>query len=479
MVSATVTAPPLTRGIKLAFGVGSTAESMLITALTQFTLIFYNQVRGQDAALVGSAVAVGLVVNAVVEPLVGSWSDRTRSRLGRRHPFMFASILPVGLSFYALFSPPAGLSDTATLAWLCVTNVVLLQALTAYRTPHLALGGELSNDYLERTTVMNYNTVFLWAGDSISWVLSFGWIFSASAAYANGALDPARWQTFAAVISVSVVTAMFASAWFTRARIPYLPQPGRNQAAFGLGTLLRDVGHALRNRSYVVMLIGYFFSAMMAGVRGGLWLYSATYFWRLSNHAISFFVIGSLIGYAIGARIVVPLHRRFDKRWTGAGAVLANAIALPLPLILGYFGILGPDTPFLVPILIGFGVLGHAPYSIMTTTFNSALADIADENELRYGHREEGVLYSTRTFFAKVDQALGTALAGAVLTWIAFPKHAVPGQVPLPVLHGLIAAFVLSTIPGMIAAAFYSRLRVTRASFAATRAALDQGRTVD
>ena len=129
-----------------------------------------------------------------------------------------------------------------------------------------------------------------------------------------------------------------------------------------------------------------------------------------------------------------------------------------------------------MPILIGFGALGHAPYSIMTTTFNSALADIADENELRHGHCEEGILYSTRTFFAKVDQALGTVIAGAVLTWIAFHKHTVPGQIPMSVLHGLIAAFVLSTIPGIVAAAFYSRLGVSRASYAATRAGFDAAR---
>ncbi len=468
------TPPPLTRRLKLAFGIGSTAESMLITALTQFTLIFYNQVRGVDAALVGIAVSVGLVVNAVCEPLIGSWSDRTRSRLGRRHPFMFAAILPVALSFYAVFNPPAGLGSTGTLVWLCIANIVLMQALTAYRTPHIALGGELSSDYLERSNVMGYNTVFLWLGDSISWVLSFGWIFSATAAYANGALDPARWQSFGLAIAVTVAAAMFASAWFTRARIPWLPQPGIDAQPFGVTTFFRDIGHALRNRNYVVLLVGYFFGAMMAGVRGGLWLYTATYYWQLSNRQVSFFVIGSLFGYALAAWAVLKLHRRFDKRWTGAGAALFNTVAPVLPLVLGYLGVLGPGTPFLVPILIGFGALGHAPYSLMLTTFNSALADIADENELRYGHREEGVLYSTRTFFAKVDQALGTVLAGAVLTFIAFPKHAVPGHVPQPILDGLIAAFVLSAIPGVIAAICYSRLGVTRDTYAATRAALDR-----
>ena len=119
-------------------------------------------------------------------------------------------------------------------------------------------------------------------------------------------------------------------------------------------------------------------------------------------------------------------------------------------------------------------MLQHAPYSVLTTTIYSALADIADENELKFGMRQEGILYSTRTFFARVDQALGTALAGWVLSLIAFPAKAVPGQVDQSVLMGLAAAFVLSTLPGLVAVVFYAMLRVTQTTHSATRTALDQ-----
>ena len=108
----------------------------------------------------------------------------------------------------------------------------------------------------------------------------------------------------------------------------------------------------------------------------------------------------------------------------------------------------------------------------MTTTIYSALADIADENELKYGIRQEGILYSTRTLFARIDQALGTALAGLVLSIIAFPAKATPGEVAQPVLMALAVAFILSTIPGLIAAIFYGMLRVTRQTHDATKAAL-------
>ena len=108
----------------------------------------------------------------------------------------------------------------------------------------------------------------------------------------------------------------------------------------------------------------------------------------------------------------------------------------------------------------------------MTTTTYSVLADIADENELKFGVRQEGILYSARTLFAKIDQAVGTALAGWVLTYIAFPANAIPGKLPQHVLLGLAAAFVLASIPGLVAALFYGSLRVTRDSYSATRNAI-------
>ena len=468
-------APPLTRRLKLSYSLGSTAEALVFTATTSFLLLFYNQVRGLPAADVGIALASGLVVNAVLDPLIGSWSDRTRSRWGRRHPFMVASILPAAALFWAVFNPPA-IGAFGQLAWLAVTNTLLLGAMTLYHTPHLALGGELSDDYLERSSVMAFNTFCLWIGDTLGWLLSFRVFFAATAKFPNGALDPSRWPLFAGSIAVAVVALLGFSSWSTRGRIRYLPKPATVTPGFGARELVRDVGRVVSNRNYVMLLLGLLFISLMVGVRGGLWLYGATFFWRLSNDQISYFVIGSFSGYLFAAFVVKRLHARFDKRWTGATALLLYAIGPAVPLALGWLGILSWQTPGLLWILVAFSVLQHAPYSVLTTTIYSALADIADENELAYGMRQEGILYSTRTFFARVDQALGTAVAGWVLTLIAFPAKAAPGHVDPSVLTGLAAAFVLSTVPGLVAVGFYASLRVTRSTHDATRAAIDARR---
>ena len=464
--------PPVTVPMKMAFGLGSSAESIVITTTSSFLLIFYNQVLGLPPEKVGIALSLGLIVNALFDPLVGSWSDRTKSRLGRRHPFMFASIAPAAICFYLLFNPPQGLSQIATLFWLGAMNVMLLQCMTMFHTPHLALGAEMSDDYLERSSIMSFNTFFLWIGDTLGWVLCFAWFFRAGPGFPNGALDPQRWPVFAATIAGIIVACLLISSMITQRRIPYVAQAKPNQPRFGVVEWLRDMGRTLTNRNYVVLLIGFFFLSMMNGVRNGLWLYGATYFWQLKNDQIAFFALGSLAGYVFGSAAVTALHRRFEKRWTGTVALIVYCVGPAIPLALGYLGVLEPNTPGLLVILIAFSTLQHAPYSIMTTTIYSALADIADENELKYGIRQEGILYSTRTLFARVDQALGTAFAGFVLSIIAFPAKATPGEVPQPVLMALAVAFVLSTIPGLIAAVFYGMLRVTQATHDATKAAL-------
>lgn len=464
---------------KMMYGLGSTAEAMVYTTTASFLLIFYNQVRGLDPSHVGMALAVGLIVNAVFDPIVGSWSDRTRSKLGRRHPFMFASILPAAICFFALFNPPDGLSEMLELAWLVVFNVILLQAMTLFHTPHLALGGEMSDDYLGRSSIMAYNTFFLWVGDTLGWVLSFAWFFRATQEFANGALDASRYPLFAATFSILIIVIFVSSSWSTRRFIPYLPQAKPDAPKFSAREFLRDFVRALSNRNYVVLLFGMFFLSLMTGVRGGLWFYGASYFWQINNSQISLFALGSFAGYLFGAFAVTKLHDRFDKRWTGMVALTIYCIGPALPLLMGYLGILTPQTPGLLWILIAFSVLQHAPYSIMTTTVYSALADIADENEVKFGMRQEGILYAARTLFARVDQAIGTALAGWVLTIIAFPAKAVPGEVSQSVLMALAGAFVLSTIPGLIAAIFYGMLRVTRETYDNTRAALTERRVED
>lgn len=474
MTTAPAPADRLPLRTKLAFGVGSAAEIIALFSVSSYALLFYNQVLGVSAAWVGLAISASFVLDALIEPIVGSWSDRTRnSKWGRRHPWMFAAPFPIAISLYAIFNPPEGLSNLALAIWCALSVSCMRWAMSAYHTPHLALGAELSPHYTERSKVMAYNSFFAWAGGSGMSYVALTFFFPKTTEFHNGLLNPAPWPSFAGTMAVAVIAILFASAWFTRDRIPFLPRPADDTPKFSPVEFFKDMGKALTNVNYVWLLVGYFFLSMMIGLREGLRLYVYSFYWQISSSDLRWFIVGSFVGYATAFLFAARMHGKFDKKATIIWSGLAYAVIPAIPIVLGQMGVLRADTPGLLPILIAFAALAYGSVSILSISVMSALADVADENELKHGVRQEGILYSTRALAAKLDQAMGTAIAGVVITFIAFPQKAKPGGVDADVLWNLaLWDGVLAAVPGVVAAVCYGRYRINKASYEATRAAL-------
>lgn len=463
---------------KLAFGLGGAAEMVALYSVSSFAILFYNQVLGVPAHLAGLAISASLVLDAVSDPIVGSISDRTRSRWGRRHPYLFAACIPVGLSVWAIFAPPAGLGQTGLLIWLAAAVILMRQAMTFFYVPHLALGGELSPHYTERSKVMAYYSFFNWAGGSLTVIVALRVFFPTTPEFPRGLLNPEPWGAYALTIGLVTGGVLLISAWFTKDRIPHLPKAQPGQPAFSVGGFLSDIRKALANINYVWLLVAYFFVALMIGLREGLRLYVATYYWDLSSEELSWFVLGSFVGYLTAFLFAPLLHGRIDKKRTIIIAALTYALVPPIPIILGMMGVLHPGQAGLLPLLIAFAAVQYGAISVLQISVMSALADVADENELRFGLRQEGILYSTRTMAGKIDMAVGTAVAGWVITLINFPIGAKTiADVPSDVLFNLaLWDSVMAAVPGVIAAFFYSLYKIDRRTYEATKAALEERR---
>jgi len=110
--------------VRTLFAFGQIPEGVQSTAFGFFLLFFYNQVLGLSGAYASAAIVIAQAIDAVIDPIVGNWSDRTRSAWGRRHPFMYAAALPFGICFYLLFTPPTGLTETALFLWLVVFSTL-------------------------------------------------------------------------------------------------------------------------------------------------------------------------------------------------------------------------------------------------------------------------------------------------------------------------------------------------------------------
>lgn len=451
-------------GLKLTYAVGSSAEATISFAFNSFNFFFYTNILGVPGTLAGLAVSIALFFDAVTDPLVGAWSDRWRSRWGRRHPFMFMAPLPVMLALFFIYSPPDFLGDVGLFLWLTCLTVFMRGCMTLYHVPHLALGAELSADFTERTRVMSMNTLLGAVGGLSIAFVGYSYFFAATPDFDNGLLNRAAYPRFAVVAALVGGAIMLYSTIFTMKVIPRLSKIPEAQENFSLKSFLQDCKDAVRNRNYAVLLIGYLLLSATLGVRDTIGLHMNTYFWELVPEQIRYFLVFVAIAPILGFAFTAPLHNRFQKKPViifGLISLLLFATAPVLLRILGWFP--ENNTPWLLPTLIVFTLVTATCGIVLLISVMSALADVADEQELMTGMRQEGMFYAARSFFAKASSGLGHLLAGIALDVIAFPVGAEPGTIdPDTVLHlGLIDG-PIAVIPGAIAVAFYLRYDLTR-----------------
>eukprot|EP01136_Pigoraptor_vietnamica_P043333 Opistho-1_new@18601 len=183
--SAAVAEVPLRRSTRFFYGLGGVALGLKDNGFSYLLLIYYNQVVGLAAAKVGLAIMIALVIDAMIDPLIGQLSDNLHSRWGRRHPFMYLSAIPVAVTYLMIWMPPSGWSENALFAYLVFTALLVRTFLAMFEIPSAALAPELTTDYHGRTKLMAFRALFIWYGALIMTLLTFQVFLKPSAEYAT------------------------------------------------------------------------------------------------------------------------------------------------------------------------------------------------------------------------------------------------------------------------------------------------------
>ncbi len=156
---------PVTALEKWSYAIGNIPSAVKDTAFGTFVVFYYTQVLGLSGTLAGLAAFIALSWDAISDPIVGSWSDRVRSRWGRRHSLMLLGAPPTAFLFLALFNPPAALTgETSLFLWLLGVSLLLRTCLTIYFVPYQAMGAELAEDYDVRTELAKARITVSWMG---------------------------------------------------------------------------------------------------------------------------------------------------------------------------------------------------------------------------------------------------------------------------------------------------------------------------
>ncbi len=472
------TAAPLRLSHKFWYGFGQAAEGMKNTAFGVFLLLFYSQLLGLEGWLAGLALGLSLCLDAVSDPVAGSLSDSTQHRWGRRHPWMYASALPMWITFSLSFRPPAELGQVGLFCWMLITVILARAAMALYHVPHLALGAELTDDYHERTSVVAWRLVFGLLGGLLLVIVCRQVFLLPTPEFPNGELNPNGYGRMALFFGFLMMLAILASALGTHARIPSLHAHTGQTDSFSVRRLWREMGEALSNRSFRNLFVGVLLFFIARGLADALGIYMGTFFWRLqTGHVLLLPAVGAL-GISIGAPFFTVVGRRSDKKKLfelGVWSFSILTLLLPTLKIVGFFPPL--ESPYYLGLIYAFVFLAAFGAGASLVASGSMMADIADEHEYNMGRRQEGVFFGALSFSGKAAAGVGIGLAGIALSLISFPKQVKPEDVPPEIVDqlGIIAGPGVAGLM-IVGAIVMTRYHLTRERLAAIQAALAERR---
>src|ERR1700721_1956457 len=187
----------LTMGTKAVYGTGQIVEAVSAVVLSTFLLFYLNQVCGMPGSLAGASLFLALFVDAFIDPLMGSISDNTTSAWGRRHGFMVLSIAPIVLGLGLLFSIPKGLSPAMLFVYATAMALLLRVGLSGFIVPYVALGAELTDNYIERSAVVGWRLFFGVFASLTPIILGYSVFLSGANLYNRAAYVPFGWSTAA------------------------------------------------------------------------------------------------------------------------------------------------------------------------------------------------------------------------------------------------------------------------------------------
>jgi glycoside/pentoside/hexuronide:cation symporter, GPH family len=421
---------------RLFYGFGSVAFGVKDNGFSYFLAFFYAQVVGLPAAEVGLAIMLALILDAFIDPVIGQLSDNTRSRWGRRHPWMYGAAVPVAVSYMLLWNPPAGWETGALLAYLVASAVLIRTFISCYEIPSAALAAELTTEYDERTRLLSYRYLFGWMGGLAMYGLALAVFLRPTAEFEVGQLNPAGYANYGLFAGGLMLFAILVTSLGTHRQIPNLRDPPQERVT--LGRLTRELVSTLKNRNFVAILASAFFLYAGIGLGYAINLYFVTYYWEFTSAEIALFAFSSLTAAVLAFLAAPAVAKRFDKK-PAAMVLLPAGLAFgvgPIGLrLVGAFP--SNDSALIFPTIFMTNMLAVGLGIVANILFSSMIADVAEDEELKTGRRQEGVFFAAIAFANKSTTGLGIFAAGLIVGLIGFPQGVAPGSVPVDVIRDL------------------------------------------
>lgn len=422
----TVAAGRLPLGLKMGHGLGSVAMGVKEAGLTTFFMLYYNQVLGYDPRIISLVLIAAMFADALVDPMIGRLSDATRTRWGRRLPWLYAAALPMAISWAMLWTYRE--PGTQSVLLLAVNVIAVRIFVSACEIPSASLVAELTQDYDERTGLTRFRFLFGWSGGLITTALAYGYFLASGDSSQNGLLNPEGYQSFGIFGAGLILVSTLASAAAQHRRVVALPRRPQARAS---QSMMGELYLAFRNPSFKALACAALFIVASYATTIAAINYMMLYVWRLTDQQITLYPAGLAVAVIAAFILISPLHRRFGKRDT---AITAALISATITLIcyaarnLGFWLELGTNSAAVL--LLIFVTTALLCQILTTISASSMVAEIVEDHEASHGERCEGLFFAGYFMVQKFGQAFGIFIVGQMIALAGLEGQIAPADLP-------------------------------------------------
>ena len=418
---------------KIGYGFGDMASSMFWKLFGSYLMIFYTDVFGMPAAVVGTMFLITRVWDSAFDPIIGIIADRTQSRWGKFRPYLLYLAIPFAVIGVLTFTTP-DFSDGGKVIYAYFTYSLMMMVYSAINVPYASLLGVMSPESKDRNMLSTYRMTFAYIGSFIALLLFMPMVKRCS----MGHDEQHGWMMSVIVIAVLCALLFYGCFAWTTERV----KPIKKQQ----NSLKSDLQDLLHNRPWWILLGAGVAALVFNSIRDGATVYYFKYYVveeeyaSISLFGISFVLSGLYLAVGQAANIVgvvlaAPLSNRIGKKKT---YMWAMSIATVLSVIFYWF-----DKEQLMLMFIFQVLISICAGSIFPLLW-SMYADCADYSELKTGNRATGLIFSSSSMSQKFGWAIGSAVTGWLLAFYGFEANAVQGE---EAIHGI--RMFLSWLPAM------------------------------
>lgn len=421
---------------------GEGVSSITMNGVSNFGMLFYTQIMGMSPEIAGLALSIATVWDAVTDPLMGTISDRTTTRFGRRHPYMLVGGILLALSFLALWFVPESFRGEKTLfGYLLVINILMKTTFTVFVVPFTALGFEMCKRDDDRARLQGvrfgFNMIINILFGGLGWIIFFGDRTAADGTTIDGTKIHENFLNMGGVLTAAavllVIFCVFATYKFAEKGL--VKDEGGTMSDH-VKAFVHDLKDVYSDR-LVWLVFGFFGIAQFAMlVVSQVQMFTYVEYMKFSAFEKTFVHMGGMVGFMLGSLFLGSLVERLDKKKTGYLAMLISSFGCLALLAVFTGGLMSSQA---VPLFtdpkgyifhlsaIVFGLLQMLWWGgcgILVPTATSMIADLSKVKRLQTGEVTEGRYAAGLSFFSKAAVALGLFVTGYVLKSVGYVSGA-------------------------------------------------------